>query len=73
MNHRWRSSVKPHTYVTIAEAAQQLEWNPRTVRRRISEGALPAYRLGPRHIRIKVSDIDAMLRPIPTAGGDDAV
>jgi excisionase family DNA binding protein len=34
-----------------------------TLRRRISAGDLPAYRFGPRLIRVDLNDIDAMLRP----------
>ena len=41
--------------------------HPRTIRRYISSGDLPAYRIGPRQIRVRASDVDALLVPIPTA------
>ncbi len=55
--------------VSIAEAAQQIGVNPRTIRRRISDGTLTGYRMGPRLIRVDLAELDALLRPIPTAGG----
>ncbi|SNC71564.1 DNA binding domain-containing protein, excisionase family [Kytococcus aerolatus] len=50
-------------------AAEHLNVSPRTLRRMVSEGRIPAYRLGPRLIRFDVADLDAALRPIPTVGG----
>ena len=50
-------------------AADMLAVNPRTIRRYISSGDLPAYRLGPRQLRVKREDVAALLTPIPTAGG----
>lgn len=41
----------------------------RTLRRYVAEGKLPAYRLGPRLLRFRRSDLDALLRPVPAAGG----
>nr|WP_228489369.1 helix-turn-helix domain-containing protein [Raineyella fluvialis] len=42
--------------------------NPRTVREWISAGILPAYRVGPRFIRVDLNDVDALAERIPTAG-----
>jgi len=53
---------------TIAEAAEQARCNPRTIRRRIADGSLTGYRMGPRLIRVDLGELDALLRPIPTAG-----
>ena len=55
--------------LTIEGAADMLAVHPRTIRRYISSGDLPAYRIGTRHIRVRTSDVDALLTPIPTAGG----
>lgn len=55
------------TYVSLAQAAQITEQSVRTIRRRVSDGSLPAYKFGPRHIRIKLEDLEAMGRPIPSA------
>ncbi|KHL18531.1 excisionase family DNA binding protein [Mumia flava] len=56
-------------WLTLAEASARVSFTERSLRRFISEGSLPAYRVGSRHIRIKQSDLDALLRPIPTAAG----
>lgn len=59
--------------VTLEAAAEYLGVHPLTVRRRIAAGALKAYRLGPRTIRVDLADVDALLRPIPaTVGGESA-
>jgi excisionase family DNA binding protein len=57
-----------HQLITIAEAAKLIRVHPRTIRRRIAEGALVAYRVGPSLIRLDADELDAMLRPIPAAG-----
>jgi excisionase family DNA binding protein len=57
-----------HQLLTIAEAAALIRVHPRTIRRRISEGALTAYRVGPSLIRLDADELDALLRPIPVAG-----
>ncbi len=43
-------------YLTLAESADILRVNLRTVRRWIDEGRLPAYHVG-RSVRIKLSDL----------------
>lgn len=53
-------------YETIAEAAARLGIHPKTLRRRIAEGRLPAYRLGHQIVRLDPAEVDALLRPIPT-------
>ena len=55
-------------FETINEAAARLRLSPRTVRRRIADGQLSAYRFGPVLIRLDRAEVDALLRPIPTAG-----
>lgn len=44
----------------IKEAAQVAGVHPSTIRRWIDAGLLPAYRVGPRLIRIKESDLNAV-------------
>jgi excisionase family DNA binding protein len=56
------------TRLSPAEVAEELGVDLRTVRRMISEGRLPAYRVGPRLIRIKLEDVEKLMRRIPTAG-----
>lgn len=50
---------------TIGQAADYLRLTERSIRRYIAEGKLPALRLGEKHIRIRVADVDALLKPIP--------
>jgi excisionase family DNA binding protein len=54
--------------LTMAEVAAWYGVSPRTIRRRIAEGRLKAYRVGPRAIRVSVEDLEAMAEPI---GSDD--
>lgn len=55
-------------YVTIEAAAEHLNVTPMTIRRWISDGILPAYRFGPRILRIALEDIDAIAKPVPHSG-----
>lgn len=55
-------------YVALADAARYTSLCERTIRRRIADGTLTGYRIGPRAIRVDLNELDAALRPIPTAG-----
>lgn len=58
----------PLLYTSVGGAADIAGVSPKTIRRRIACGDLPAYRTG-KLIRVKVDDVEnAMMRPIPTAG-----
>lgn len=61
-------------YLSLAEAAEHLGVAPLTLRRAISRGELRAYRYGKKIIRVRREDLDALLRPIPSArsGGHGA-
>lgn len=50
-------------YLSVAEAADYLGVNAMTVRNMLRDGRLKAATLGPRVLRIKLSDIDAAMRP----------
>jgi excisionase family DNA binding protein len=51
-------------------SAEYLGVTDRTIRNYIARGVLPASRVrGSRLIRIRKSDLDAMLHPVPTSGG----
>jgi excisionase family DNA binding protein len=70
-----RSLDPPRHYVSTETAAEILDVSKKTVRRWIDTGRLPAYRVGPRYIRIDLAELEAaMVRRIPTAspGGPDA-
>jgi excisionase family DNA binding protein len=56
----------PRTWITIEQAAEQLGVSKRTIRRYISDGFLPAYRVADHYIRIAQDDLDQMMVPIPT-------
>jgi excisionase family DNA binding protein len=53
--------------VSIAEAAAYLGVNVRGIRNMLTDGRLKAYKLGPRIVRIRLSDIDAALQPYTEA------
>jgi excisionase family DNA binding protein len=46
-----------------------LKVTPRTIRTYVAEGRLPASKVGPTLIRIAQDDLDALIVPLPTAGG----
>ncbi len=54
-------------YVSLDEAAEMMSLSTRTIRRRISDGTIPAYQCGKRPIRIRLDDLEAALRRIPSA------
>jgi len=54
--------------VSVAQAADYVGCATKTIRRRVSEGTLTAYRFGPRMLRVDLAELDALLRPVVTAG-----
>ncbi|PWN02842.1 DNA-binding protein [Nocardioides silvaticus] len=54
-------------YLSIEEAAEIMSLSTKTIRRRISDGTIPAYQCGRRPIRIRLDELQAALRPIPSA------
>lgn len=60
-------------WLSQAEAAEYIGVTDRTIRNYIARGDLAGHRVrGSRLIRIDRQELDALLRPIPTAGGHDA-
>jgi len=55
-------------WLTPAQVAERLSVSPRTVERWVAHDGLPAYLLGGRTTRIRLSDLDAWIlaRPKPT-------
>ncbi len=49
--------------LTIPEAAAALKVSPVTIARWLKQGRLPAYRMGPRAVRIRREDLMAVLTP----------
>ena len=57
---------------SVAVAAKGTGVSTKTIRRRIADGTLTAYRLGHRLIRVNLAEVDALLHRIPTVSGDAA-
>jgi excisionase family DNA binding protein len=55
------------TYLSLQQAAEMTCQSVKTIRRRISDGTIPAYRFGRRQIRIKLEDLEGTARRIPSA------
>ena len=55
--------------LTVPEAARSLNISPKTLKRRINDGTIPAYRFGTnsRTMLVKVSDLEQALVQVPTA------
>ena len=53
-------------YLSLSSAAEAYDVSTKTVRRRISDGTLPAYRIGGQ-VRIKETDLDRLAHRIPAA------
>ena len=74
------AGLKPHrpeyasqdAPATIAQAAKWLQCSEITIRRMIARGELRAYRYGQRAIRIDLSDLQKLRRPVTSIGGDVA-
>lgn len=49
--------------LTTAEAANLLNVSPVTISRWVKQGRLTAYRIGPRVVRIRRGDLEALLHP----------
>lgn len=53
------------TFVSLREAGQRVGLSYWSIRGRVRDGLLPAYRTGPNSaMRVKVSDVDALLVPV---------
>lgn len=57
------------TTLTVPEAARSLGISPKTLKRRINDGTIPAWRFGTnsRTMLVKVSDLEQALVQVPTA------
>ncbi len=61
------ATAKSREYLTLEDVAELLGVSTATVRRRISDGQLRAFRTGKRLIRIRAMDLEQMFREIPSA------
>lgn len=55
-------------YSTVAEAAEYIGSSTKFIRSLTARGDLTGYRIGSRSIRVDLRELDAAMRPIPTAG-----
>jgi excisionase family DNA binding protein len=64
------SNSTPNCWLSQSQAAERLGVTDRTVRAYVARGVLPAYRpRGSRLVRIRASDLDDLMRPIPAVRG----
>ena len=56
-------------FLSVAEAADELHVTERFIRKLIANGDLDAVRIGTRLVRIRRSDLDALLRPVHSEQG----
>jgi len=64
------STIETNTvgaFISLGKAADILGVSVRTLRRRVASGELPAFRSGRRIIRIRVNDLEKLLRRVPAA------
>ena len=54
----------PAQLLTIPQVAEHFSVDPRTIRRWISSGVLPARRVGPRVIRVSADDLGRVGRTL---------
>ena len=60
---------KQKRLASIYEAGAYCDCDPRTIRRRIADGTITGYKVGPRLVRVDLNEVDEkLLRTIPTAG-----
>ena len=58
--------IRPRNLTSVPDVARYYGISERTVRRRIAEGALTAYRIGPRIIRVDADEVETLFELIPT-------
>lgn len=54
-------------HLTIKQAAAATGFSEKTIRRRLADGTLKGYRVGPRAIRVDRGSLISMLRPLGAA------
>jgi len=59
----------PDPFLTVPEIAEELRYDPQTVRSWIRQGKLPAIRASNREYRVRRSDLDAMITTMHANGG----
>jgi excisionase family DNA binding protein len=63
-------AIKSHRRLaSIPVAAESADVSTKTIRRWISQGRITGYRVGPRLIKVDLTELEATFRPV---GGDAA-
>lgn len=60
-------SSSKESYVSLPEAAQYFGCSTRTLQRYIQQCKVPGYRMGPRKILVKLSEVEKTLIPMGAA------
>ncbi|MGN6413472.1 helix-turn-helix domain-containing protein [Flexivirga sp.] len=60
------TSTNESIYMTVAEVAELYKCSPKSIRRRVADGSLPAITLGERTMRIARADAVALAVPVST-------
>lgn len=60
-----KTSTLAPRYGSIRDAAAYVGCSERTVRRGIAQGLLPAYRFGPRLLRVNLAELADSMRKVP--------
>ena len=55
-------------WLSIGEAVRQLKVGRTTLHRWVKQGRLPAYRLGPKAVRIRRADLERLITPVSGTG-----
>jgi len=63
---------KPTQLASIAEAADRLAVNRRTIYRWVNDGLITGWRVGPKLIKVDLAELDKLITPVAAAGGSDA-
>jgi excisionase family DNA binding protein len=58
-----RHPAMQRAYIGIPEAAIYLDVAPKTIRKLIADKELQAYRIGKRVLKVRLADLDAVLKP----------
>lgn len=58
----------PLRYLPLDVAAERFDVSVRTIRRRISDGTIPGYRVGGR-LRVREDHLERLAEPLPTVAG----
>ena len=58
----------PRNLITIADAAETCNVSSRTIRRRVADGSIRGFRIGPRLLRVDRAEVEKLLKPVPVTG-----